>query len=129
MKLALSLAILFLSACASAGAGASGDTKPTADPQQACIASAHAKYAHKTNEPDTITVRHILVKHTGSKNYTQGLTRTEGEACLRAAEALGSVHRAELDPAFADAAFALDPGQMSNVVETPFGFHVIVRTE
>lgn len=37
--------------------------------------------------------------------------------------------RGQLAPAFEQAAFALKPGELSDVVETPFGFHVIRLNE
>ena len=42
---------------------------------------------------------------------------------------LGSVERKDLAKPFADAAFELSMNQMSDVVETEFGFHLILRTE
>jgi parvulin-like peptidyl-prolyl isomerase len=42
---------------------------------------------------------------------------------------LGKFRRDAMDPAFGAAAFALKTGEVSDVVETPFGFHVIKRTQ
>ncbi|MDM7924517.1 MAG: peptidylprolyl isomerase [bacterium] len=42
---------------------------------------------------------------------------------------LGFVDRGTLFPAFEEAAFQLNPGQVSDVVETPVGFHLIQAVE
>jgi NIMA-interacting peptidyl-prolyl cis-trans isomerase 1 len=127
-------------------------------PAQRCLAIAGAKHERKPGEPRAITVAHVLVKYAGAKRAAQTVTRTREEACLRAEEArgklekgasfaevvaayseepgaatregsLGAVARTDLAPPFADAAFELAAGEVSQVVETDFGFHVILRKE
>ncbi len=128
------------------------------NPAVSCLAVAGAKRARKPSEPDRISVKHILVRYAGAKNAPATITRTREQACLRAAEALaklkggvsfgevvavysdesgaatregslGTIERADVAPAFADAAFELGVREASEVVETPFGFHVILRVE
>jgi hypothetical protein len=122
----------------------------------ACLAIAGAKRERRASEPARVTVRHVLVKYAGAKNAPAFVTRSREAACDRAAEArkkleggasfadvvkeysdeagaatreglVGTVERGDVAPAFADAAFELAPGEVSHVVETPFGFHVILR--
>jgi len=105
--------------------------------------------------PDRIEVAHILVRHDGLKD-PQGATRSPEEACLWALAALeklksggdwdevvdkysdapgethgslGYVSQGDVDPKFADAAFSLDVNELSYVVETSRGFHIILRTD
>ncbi len=123
-----------------------------------CIATANATRAKFSGEPAKISVKHILVLHTGSKKNDAGVKRSREEACMRALEvrdklregadfdemvkqyseepgaasrngSIGSVERSMLLKPFADAAFELGLNQMSDVVETEFGFHLVVRTE
>ncbi len=127
-------------------------------PAAACLRTASAQRARDPKEPDRIGVKHVLVKYQGAKNAAASITRSREEACLRAIEvrdklaggadfaavvgdysdetgaasrggSLGQVVRRELHPSFADAAFELAPRQLSDVVESPSGFHVILRTE
>jgi peptidyl-prolyl cis-trans isomerase NIMA-interacting 1 len=107
---------------------------------------------------DTIVAQHILIGYKGAKRLPKTVVRSRAEAIARADEALaklragaefedmvkeysddpgsvdrlgllGKFHRKDLDPAFSKAAFALQVEQISDVVETPFGFHIIKRTQ
>ncbi len=123
-----------------------------------CLAIAKGTRERQRNEPEKITVKHILVKFAGAKNAKPEIKRTRGEACVRALEArkqleagesfasvvesysdeagaatregtLGSIKRSDVVPEFADAAFELKPNEVSHVVETESGYHIIMRTE
>jgi parvulin-like peptidyl-prolyl isomerase len=127
-------------------------------PAAQCIALANAKREHRPNEPQRISVKHVLVKYAGARSADPSVTRTRDAACMRALEArdklrggatigevvkeyseepgaatreglVAAIERSFLVPPFADAAFELDVSQVSDVVETPYGFHVILRTE
>ncbi|HKP62744.1 MAG TPA: peptidylprolyl isomerase [Polyangiales bacterium] len=109
--------------------------------------------------PERIAARHILITYAGSPQQVPGATRSEAEARAlaqsivdkaRAAGAdwnalaqeyteepggkersgdLGRFGRGQMVRAFEQAAFALKVGEVSGVVQSPFGFHVIQRYE
>ena len=124
----------------------------------ACLARARVKRGPSPTEPAKITARHLLVQYQGAKTAKVHIVRFRDEACLRAmqardevhagadfaevvkkysdepgaersAGALGTIERKDVVPSFADAAFELRAREISDVVETEFGFHVIMRTE
>ena len=110
------------------------------------------------SQPTEISARHLLVSYKGGLRASPGIGRSKLEARARAEEAqkraaagedfvalvkqysdepgaaerggdLGKFDRSSMVPAFANAAFALKVGEISAVVETQFGYHVIKRTE
>ncbi|HEU4536913.1 MAG TPA: peptidylprolyl isomerase [Polyangiaceae bacterium] len=112
----------------------------------------------RLDEPRQIRAQHLLVMHRESRNAVPSIQRTRAEAKARAEEALkkiregadvdqimreysdepgaadragdlGRFNRRMMVKTFSDAAFRLKAGEVSEVVESEFGYHVIRRTE
>jgi NIMA-interacting peptidyl-prolyl cis-trans isomerase 1 len=153
----LSISIAVAACGGATSGGAASPASGGASAGQRCLADADVKRERKASEPDRINVKHVLVRYAGAKGAATA-TRSREQACLRAEEALGKlkdgtsfadvvatysdengptnhggsigdIERNDVAAPFADAAFELKVGEVSEVVESPFGFHVILRVE
>lgn len=124
-------------------------------PGERCLAEAGAPREPTADAPSAIFVSHILIRHKDLKR-PEGALLSREQACLKALEALealnssgdwnqvvddfsdsgksthgdlGKIGPEDVTRAFSDAAFALDVNELSYVVETDRGFHVILRTQ
>ncbi len=130
---------------------ASGDSNPPTAPSAAEPGAA-------ANAPTEVEASHVLVMYRGSMRAPETVTRTKEEAEARARDvlrraraggdfaalarefsdepgaserggSLGRFGRGMMVGPFETAAFALRVGAVSDLVETPFGYHIIKRTQ
>ena len=127
--------------------GGGPSSGPPADPQSGSL-----------TVPSRISARHILITWMGAQKASSSVLRSKDKAFGIATEVLkraragedfarlaveysdepnagargGSLGRfghGQMVPEFEQAAFQLKVGEISNIVESPFGYHVIQRTE
>lgn len=113
----------------------------------------YAKNPDRFKQPENVRVQHILIRtQPDADAAAKAKAKTEAESLLRQIKAgadFGKVAReksqdpttaqnggelpafthGQMVPPFEEAAFKLKPGQMSPVVETQYGFHVIKMIE
>jgi hypothetical protein len=112
-----------------------------------------------TAPPTQVAAQHILIAYRGASRCPPGVTRSKAAAKTLATDvdakakapgadftalvaqysedpaakermgSLGKFSRDKMDKAFSDAAFNLAVDGVSDVVETPFGFHIIKRNQ
>jgi peptidyl-prolyl cis-trans isomerase C len=122
--------------------------QPTIEVADQEIANFYTEHPEDFKREEQVRARHILVKvDAGADEVTRAAARSKAEQARQRALAgedfaalatelsedasaakggdLGFFEKARMVPAFADAAFALQPGEISGVVETQFGYHVI----
>jgi hypothetical protein len=109
-------------------------------------------------EPESIAAQHVLIAYRGAKGSPRTVKRSQAEARKLAEQIvakaragadfselaaefsddpgtntnrgnLGKFTKDKMVPEFAGPAFKLREGEISDVVETPFGYHVIKRNQ
>jgi len=105
------------------------------------VAAYFAENKERLGQPEQVRASHILVDSEETANEI--LADLEGGADFAAIAAeksidpgtkdrggdLGFFTRTDMVPEFADAAFALEPNQLSGVVKSPYGYHIILVTD
>ncbi len=131
---------------------------PAAVAAEPAAASAAPSASAPKVVPDAVAAQHVLVAYKGAKGAPKSVTRSKADAKKRAEEvvakakggsdftalvaeysddagsktrmgSVGKFTRDKMVKPFSDAAFALSVDEISDVVESDFGFHVIKRNQ
>lgn len=140
------------------GGKAAPNPPPTASTVRNERSERSERLAQSTEPPTRIGARHVLIQWMGADKAGPSVVRSREQARAVAEDVLkrarnkedfarlaveysdepgasgrgGSLGRfghGQMVSAFDEAAFKLEVGQISDIVETPFGFHIIQRTE
>ncbi len=89
-----------------------------------------APYVDKTKEEAKQFAEELRKQALAGEDFAKlAETNSDDRGSAAAGGSLGSFTREQMVPEFSNAAFALEIGGVSKVVESPFGFHVILRQE
>ena len=95
------------------------------------MGAGHAIAGVTRSEAEARTLAEEIAKkaHAPDADWAQLAQYTDEPGSKQTGGDLGSFARGQMVPAFERVAFALAVGQVSDVVQTAFGFHVIQRYE
>lgn len=125
-----------------------GAVKSKIEMSDAQLQNYYAQHIADYQVPDEVKVEHILFKTTGESPQQEQQTHAEAQKVLAQVKAggnfadlakkysqdtgsaqnggeLGWIKRGQTVKAFEEAAFSMKPGEISNLVKTEYGYHII----
>lgn len=132
--------------------GSSADFMLNAPVSETQLQHDYADQIDSFRTPERVRVRHILIKTQGKPKADEPILRAKAEALLKQLKGgadfaelakknsddtssavkggeVGWVTRGQMVPNFEKAAFSLKPGELSGIVETEYGYHIVQGEE
>jgi peptidyl-prolyl cis-trans isomerase D len=132
--------------------GTSADFIQSASVPQEQLRKDYADQIDSFRTPERVRVRHILIKTQGKPEADKPILRGKAEALLKQLKAggdfaelakknsedttsavkggeVGWVTHGQMVPNFEKSAFSLKPGELSGIVETEYGYHIVQSEE
>jgi peptidyl-prolyl cis-trans isomerase D len=132
--------------------GTSAEFMQSAQVPEAQLQKDYAEGIDSFRTPERVRVRHILIKTQGKPKADEPLLRAKAEGLLKQLKAggdfaelakknsedpgsgekggeLGWVTHGQMVPNFEKASFSLKPGELSGIVDTEYGYHIVQAEE